>query len=136
MSGNPPNLRVSGINHNLYDGAVVFRRDEALAFGGYALLHHAQTKELMAKFNVAGRTFKIADDALPCPGFICRWIHEDADGHTLSHISSIGNREDALERFASKNTDFGDGQPLTLGDLQPYWAAWEAFYKYGVTGNA
>jgi len=118
-------------HHNTFEGTMVFRRDEALALGGYPRLHSGQAKALMGEFKKAGRFHAIPDQyAGPSVGsglstqhsalgisYVYRW----ANG--VGHISSIGNKSGAAERFRRENRDFGNGAPLTPGDLTPYWRA-------------
>jgi hypothetical protein len=129
-SGLSTGLSVRGPCHNVFEGTMVFRREEALALGGYPPLHSGQAKALLKRFADAGRLFKIPDDhAVPqdsglstqdspaLPSYVYRW----ANG--VGHISSIGNKADAAERFRRENGDFGKGELLTPGDLAPYWHA-------------
>ena len=117
MTGSPPALTVNGIHHNVFEGTMVFERDEALALCGYPPLHSGQAKALMDAFAKAKWLYAIPDDEGGGPSYVYRW----ADG--VGHISGIGNRADTAARFKAQNRDFGVGQPLTPGDLTPYWAA-------------
>jgi len=134
MKGRAPALEVRGPCHNVFEGTMVFRREEALALGGYPPLHSGQAKALLGAFEKAGRLYRIPDDyvgarpptagelavpapSTPGPSYVYRW----ANG--VGHISAVGNKPESAERFRASNQDFGDGSPLTPGDLAPYWAA-------------
>ena len=129
MKGVLPSLSVRGPCHNVFEGTMVFGRDEALELGGYPPLHSGQAKALMRAFKNAGRFHAIPDDypgpsasslkPPACVSYVYRW----ANG--LGHISSIGNQAQAREKFRRANRDFGNGAPLTPGDLAPYWRALE-----------
>jgi len=110
-------LRVRGPCHNVFEGTMVFRRQEALDLGGYPPRHSGQAKALLDAFERNDRLYRIPDDEGGGVSYVYRW----ADG--LGHISGIGNKQDAAERFRRQNRDFGDGRPLTPGDLTPYFDA-------------
>ncbi len=138
LTGPRDALECQGVHHNVFEGTMVFRRQEALDLGGYPPKHSGQAKALMDAFERAGRLYKISDDGNDDPrrfpavvstqdgkpsaeqcqvSYAYRWH----DG--VGHISGIGNKPGALQRFEAQNRDFGNGQPLTPGDLEPYWEA-------------
>ena len=104
-----PDGEVHGIHHNVFEGQMVFHRQAALDLGGYPAKHSGQAKELLGKFRAAGQFKQF--EPWPGPSYVYRWDHD------LGHISAIGNRDEALDRFQQQNQDFGDGQPLTPADL-------------------
>ncbi len=122
LTGPREALQFKGARHNVFEGSMVFRRQEALDLGGYPPKHSGQAKALLTAFRKAGRLHKIGDrhitdDKGPnLPSYVYRW------GQNVGHISSIGNKPDAAERFRQVNQDFGNGEPLTPGDLEPYWS--------------
>ena len=127
LTGPREALQFRGIRHNVFEGSMVFRRQEALDLGGYPPVHSGQAKALLDAFHKAGRLHGIGDREAPThcslptahypfPSYVYRW------GQGVAHISSIGNGGDAGERFRQANHDFGDGEPLTPGDLTPYWS--------------
>ena len=114
ITGPKNNLEYKGVRHNVFEGTMVFNRQEAIDLGGYALKHSGQAKALLRRFKKANRLYNIPEDE----GWISygyRW----ADG--VGHISGIGNAPGSKERFKNNNTDNGDSQVLTLGDLTPYY---------------
>ncbi len=126
-----PNLVVKGIQHNVYEGTMVFKREAALALGGYQPIHSGQAKALLEAFTRAKRAYVIPDheeDRAPADpdatllattvSYIYRWSQPG-----VGHISAIGNKPNAIERFAQTNRDFGNGQPLARADLSAYWPA-------------
>ncbi len=127
MQGTLPGLTVRGPCHNVFEGTMVFHRHAALDLGGYPFVHSGQAKALMRKFHEAGALYKIGDgedgpsasSSGPRGGvsYVYRW----ANG--VGHISGIGNRDGAAEKFRAQNHDFGHGQPLAPADLTPYWEA-------------
>lgn len=104
-------------HHNVFEGTMVFRRQEALDIGGYDLTHSGQAKALLRRFKREGRLHKIEDKAGRGVSYCYRW------GNDVGHISGIGNEPDAADRHARRNQDWGDGEPLTPRDLTPYWDA-------------
>jgi len=110
-------LQNRGVHHNVFEGSMVFRRDEALDLGGYPAIHSGQAKALMGRFARAGRLYKIADDEAGGVSYVYRW------GGGVGHVSGIGNRPDTLARFQARNRDFGRGERLASADLAPYWKA-------------
>jgi len=109
--------KLRGVRHNVFEGTMVFRREEALALGGYPPLHSGQAKALMGKFHRAGRLYKIADDEGGGPSYVYRW------GQGVGHVSAYYNKPDTLRRFRAENADMGDGRPLTPGDLRSFLGA-------------
>ena len=108
--------QVRGIRHNVFEGSMLFHREEAVKLGGYPPLHSGQAKALLDAFDYAGRLRKIPDDE----GFISyvyRW------GQGVGHISAIGNQEGSAARFDAANQDFGEGEHLAPADLTPHWQA-------------
>lgn len=126
MDGSPPELTTSGPNSNLYDGSIVFYREEALKFGGFSNTHCFGQKHLMKKFDEAKRSFAVSADYPPMCSYIYRWSHQE---HKVGHQSVIGERPNTMELFKTRNKDFGKGQPLIPGDLTPYGAAFNSFVK-------
>jgi len=110
-----PDGEVHGIHHNVFEGQMVFDRQAALDLGGYPPKHSGQAKDLLWEFREAGQ-FKQFEPS-PGPSYVYRWDHD------LGHISAIGNKGTALERFQQQNRDFGNGEPLTPADVTPHWAA-------------
>jgi len=108
---------VRGIRHNVFEGQMVFSRARALELGGYPPRHSGQAKALLGKFHKAGELVKIGDWADGPPSYVYRW------DQGVGHISALGNRPESLAMFQARNTDFGDGGPLTPADLTPYWEA-------------
>jgi hypothetical protein len=152
MTGPRGALQNNGIHHNVFEGSMVFWRDEALALGGYPPLHSGQAKALMDSFAKAGRLFSIPDDYAPLgaqdrqptavspatrkagkrqqfpaacclPPAACSVSYVYRWAQGCGHISPIGNTPESLARFQAQNTDFGDGWPLTPADLSLYWQA-------------
>jgi len=93
-----------GVHHNVFEGTMIFRRQEALESGGYPPTNSGQARALMATFERAGRLYKIPESEAIT--YVYRW------GQGFAHISSCGNKPGASDRFAAANCDFGDGQPL------------------------
>ena len=126
-----PNLVVKGIQHNVYEGTMAFRREAALALGGYQPIHSGQAKALLEAFTREKRAYVIPDheeERAPSDpdgtllattvSYLYRWSQPG-----VGHISAIGNKPNAIERFAQTNRDFGSGQPLARADLSAYWPA-------------
>ena len=81
-----------------------------------------QAADLMRKFHEAGEFNKF--EPRPGPSYVYRW--DRALGHISALASSSeglyeGRNATALKEFQRRNTDFGDGEPLTPADLTPYW---------------
>jgi len=93
-----------GVHHNVFEGTMIFRRQEALQSGGYPPTNSGQARALMATFERAGRLYKIPESEAIT--YVYRW------GQGFAHISSCGNKPGGADRFAAANCDFGDGQPL------------------------
>ena len=121
--------RVRGIHHNVFEGSMVFRRREALEFGGYPPKHSGQAKALMQRFDAVGGLYKIPDTE-GAPSYVYHW------GQGIGHISAYKNRPESLRRFTEANTDFGDGSPLTPGDLRPYWDAIDDWIELHLVAEA
>ncbi len=102
-----------GIHHNVYEGTMVFRRQEAIDLGGYALKHSGQAKALLRRFKNADRLYNIPEEEGRV-SYAYRW----ADG--VGHISGIGNGDEAKQTFKNKNADHGDTTVLKPGDLSSY----------------
>ena len=116
LTGPRDRLVNNGIHHNVFEGSMVFYRDRALELGGYPPLHSGQAAHLMNSFHRAGELYPIPDTDGPV-SYVYRW------SQGCGHISSWHNAPDSAARFRAANTDFGDGRPLTPGDLSPYWDA-------------
>lgn len=114
ITGPKSNLDYRGIRHNVFEGSMVFNRQEAIDLGGYALKHSGQAKALLRHFKDAGRLYNIPE----CEGWIS-YAYRWADG--VGHISGIGNSEEAKQRFKNNNTNHGASTVLTPGDLTPYY---------------
>ena len=107
MPGSGNDIRLRGPVANNFEGSIVFRRDRALAYGGYTQAASGQTLPMLTKAEKAGDYHKF--DPYPGPSYIYRW------GEGLFHISGGGNKEGSSERFRQRNCDFGEGK----GDLTP-----------------
>ena len=119
-----PDGEVHGIHHNVFEGQMVFDRQRALELGGYSQKHSGQAADLLWKFGNAGEIRKF--EPKPGPSYVYRW--DRAFGHISALASSRKGMEEgrnvtALKEFQHRNTDFGDGQPLTPAELTPYWHA-------------
>jgi len=119
-----PDGQVHGIHHNVFEGQMVFDRQRALDLGGYSQKHSGQAADLMVRFVKAGEFRKF--EPKPGPSYVYRWDRR------IGHISALassrkgmeeGRNVTALKEFQRRNTDFGDGQPLTPAELTPYWHA-------------
>lgn len=122
MTGSRGSLNVKGISNNgNFEGTMLFRREAALAAGGYAPLHSGQAlvlhdafrkaKKLHITPNVDGKHTGVA--------YVYRWGQKG-----VGHISSIAaiKTSDPKERFLAENRDFGNA-PLRRADLSAYWTA-------------
>jgi len=95
---------IKGPCHNVFEGQVVFDREEALRLGGYPPKVSGQARALIEKFQEAGKFLRF--DPWPYISYVYRW------GDGLHHISGSGDTHDNHKAFAARNTDFGDGEPL------------------------
>ena len=88
-------LTVRGIHHNVFEGAFVFDRRQALRYG-YPPTDSGQAAALGRAFTDDGLFHRF--DPYPFVSYVYRW----ADG--LGHVSAAKTGE----KFAAQNRDFGD----------------------------
>ncbi len=98
-------FEVRGPCHNVFEGQMVFERQEALRLGGYPPRVSGQAKALLEAFRRAGKlyTWNPADEDI---SYVYRW----KDG--LQHVSARGDNARGHAAFADCNSDFGAGKPL------------------------
>jgi hypothetical protein len=107
--------QVHGIRHNVFEGQMVFRQEEALALGGYPPKVSGQAAALLAAFKRAGKLYTW-NPAPEDTSYVYRW----ADG--LAHVSGKGDTEDSHRLFGAQNQDFGARQPLIPAGDPIAWA--------------
>ena len=106
--GPPDGWTLQGVRRNAFEGQMVFRRERALALGGYPPLDSGQAAALLSAFRAAGEVHEWEPPAHEI-SYVYRW----ADG--LGHVSRSSCR--SHEAFAARNGDFGldaTGRPQPL----------------------
>jgi hypothetical protein len=122
MIGSRGALNVKGISNNgNFEGTMLFRREAAMAAGGYAPLHSGQALVLHDAFRKAKKLHITpnTEGKLTTVAYVYRWGQKGV-GH-ISSIAAIKN-SDPKERFLAENRDFGS-EPLRRADLSAYWSA-------------
>jgi hypothetical protein len=108
IAGSKPPFRFNGLKENVFEAMIVYDTEEGKGLGGYTPDASGQSVRMMNRFSDHNNFHKFPP--YPAASFIFRW----GDGHY--HNQSGGNGKSAAEKFAKKNTDFGNGE-LTPGSI-------------------
>jgi len=113
LTGPRGKLDNRGVHHNVFEGTMVFRREAALAVGGYPPIHSGQALALWRAFGT--RRSRLPEP----PTYAYRW--NDGLGH-ISALAAGKKRLTVRELYDRRNTDHGSGW-LTPAPIGEYYRA-------------